>query len=70
MKFFLTYYFFSKEDELFPDPISGSPEGVIGLLLSILGEFSPILYTFNIVNFMQFLNSVRSYKLTFLVGKL
>ena len=31
------------EVEKFPDPIIGSPDGVMGSLLSTIGAFSPIL---------------------------
>ena len=59
MKFFLTYYFFSKEDEEFPEPITGSPEGVKGLLPFILGALYPILYIFNISSVAVFLATLN-----------
>ena len=51
------YYFFDVEK--FPDPIAGSPQGVIGLLDSIIGGFSPILYTERISSVAVFLATLN-----------
>ena len=44
-----------KENDKFPEPILGSPEGVIGVFAVSLGGLSPILYTAKISSVAVFL---------------